>query len=1608
MLNVRLGSLKIRNLILVLLGFVLAMILMCSGNESNATMSSSENGVTVIFSDDGTLTVYGSGEITSYLIQKLGYPNSFNKDNIKNVVINSGITGISYHTFENCRNLSSISLPNTIKYIYSGAFEECSSLKTINIPSSVETIDIGCFYGCTSLTSINVSISNTSYYSEDGVLFQKKGEKSLWTYPAGKSDTHYAIPMDISHIPTDAFNSTKLKYLHITDNIYYYVEGIGKNVNTLTLVCKSNSRIVTKIKELGKKYITDDISPTITASATIYKKGTTAQFTFSDGSYYWYGWNVSNSAETPTTWNRNLTYDSGNGNGGYLNYSFNTEGTYYIHAIDGVGNTAYKQIKVDGTAPTISSVTGNPTSWATSATLRVTATDSMAGIASYSFDGGTTWQTSNSKTYTSNTSGIQIKVKDKAGNIATYGTTINITKIDRTAPTVTHVEPSANYRESNKDITVQVIAVDIQSGGGSGSGVTSYSFDGGTTWQSSNTKTYTATTKNIEIKVKDKVGNVGTYGSTIDLTIDKSKPTIQLYKVSDNTKLQSGDTIEKDTEMKLMFIDNKEIEGYKITNNEQEPSTWNTEFDSSPSSGISIMNNVKFSNEGRNYIWAKDSFGNTSYAMLIVGEDDKTDNTPPTITLETEVIKKGESLQIAISDEESYFAGWQVTSEDEEPATWNNNIVTSNGKTGTITYEFLTEGTNYIWVKDSSGNIAKASINVDGTAPEIILENTIEDEGKEITIQFSDENGVAGWQITETDDEPEQWQTNIQENSVTYTVEKGTRYIWAKDTLGNIGYKEITSKGEAPAITGVEDDRTYKDESIIPLINSDYDITSIVLKKDGEEVDYTEGNEISEVGEYELTVTDRKGASTKVEFKIIKLEGIAIESAPTKTTYIQNWETLEISGGKIKLIYSDDSEESIDMNQEGVEVSGFNNSQLGTNTITVTYMEKETTFDVEIVNKSLLSINIDIEPTKTTYIQNSEELDLTGGKLKLTYNDYSNETIDMTANGVEIEGFDNSQLGTNTITVKYGEKEATFEVTIVEKELVSISIEKTPSKTKYIQNYETLSLARGKIKLAYNDESEEIIDMTAEGVKVTGFDNSKLGTNTITVKYEGKTATFNVTIVEKSLTSMNIDTEPTKTTYIQNYEELDLTGGKLKLKYSDNSENTINMTEEGVEVEGFDNSKLGQKTITVIYEGKTATFNITIVKKEVEKMAIYTEPNKTTYIKNYEKLNLQGGKIAVKYNDGSIEIIDMESEEVEVEGFDNSKLGTNTIKVTYGGKTQTFDVTIVEKALKELAIESYPKKRKYIENGEELDLTGGKLKLVYSDDSESKIDMTADGVKVESFDNSKIGKSTVTLKYGEKSVTFDVTIEAKSLSSISISKLPTKTTYIQNYENLDLTGGELKLVYNNNSEEVIDITDESVEVTGFDNSKIGKNTITVKYEGEETTFDVQITSSKIQPELSIEGLPENMTKDKVTLVIEVSCTYANLESVKVNENEIIITDGVGKYEVTENGTYTIVVKDSAGNETREEVVIDKIYKSGDLNGTGKPDTNDLLKVMQHIVAQRTEMNKEQWTLSEEKQIIADVNQDGKIDQRDVLKIKRFLAATRSEEIASNHPDWLDM
>ena len=116
-------------------------------------------------------------------------------------------------------------------------------------------------------------------------------------------------------------------------------------------------------------------------------------------------------------------------------------------------------------------------------------------------------------------------------------------------------------------------------------------------------------------------------------------------------------------------------------------------------------------------------------------------------------------------------------------------------------------------------------------------------------------------------------------------------------------------------------------------------------------------------------------------------------------------------------------------------------------------------------------------------------------------------------------------------------------------------------------------------------------------MKVEGYDKNQVGTQTITVTYEGKTATFTVTVKEKAeegkLESINV-TAPTKVEY-QKGEELDLTGMVVTAVYGDGHEVTVDLSE--VTVEGYNKDQAGTQVITVTYAGKTASFTVTVKEK---------------------------------------------------------------------------------------------------------------------------------------------------------------------------------------------------------------------------------------------------------------------------------------------------------------------------------------------------------------------------------------------------------------------------
>ena len=485
----------------------------------------------------------------------------------------------------------------------------------------------------------------------------------------------------------------------------------------------------------------------------------------------------------------------------------------------------------------------------------------------------------------------------------------------------------------------------------------------------------------------------------------------------------------------------------------------------------------------------------------------------------------------------------------------------------------------------------------------------------------------------------------------------------------------------------------------------------------------------------------------------VTITGIDIASMPTKTTYIKG-EVLDLTGGIITVTYSDDTFTEVDMTSDEVEVTGYDSNLVGNQTLTISYEEQTTTFEITVRNE-ITGIAVATTPNKTSYTV-GEELDLTGGVITVSYEDGTTTDVDILSAEVTATGYNSTQIGNQTITVSYAGHTATFNVT-VRNEVREIGIASAPSKTSYIRG-EELELAGGVITVTYVDGSTENVDMTSEEVEVTGYDRTELGTQTITVSYGGHTAQFEVE-VRNEVTGIALKNTPSKTTYVRG-EELDLTGGVITVSYEDGTTTEIDMTSELVETTGYNSSSLGSQTITVSYAGYTTTFDI-IVKNEVTGISIKDLPSKMTYVKG-ENIDLSDGVLVVTYEDGTNAEVPMTANEIEVIGFDSSSEGTQTVTISYAGYTATFGVTVKNEATG-ITIESTPSKKTYV-IGEEIDLTGGVLVVSYEDGTVAEIPMTSDGIEIIGYDSETAGTQTVTISYAGYTATFDVTVEENNLN----------------------------------------------------------------------------------------------------------------------------------------------------------------------------------------------------------------------------------------------------
>ena len=201
-----------------LLSIVLALSMICAlvpimaSAETTATSGTCGENVTWTLSDDGTLTISGTGDMEDY---SYGNYSPFERNqSIKTVVIENGVTSIGNMMFYYTTSLKSVTIPDSVTSIGNTAFAYCWGLKGITIPDSVKSIGSLAFYDCNDLTNIIISNSVTDIgetaFRNCKKLTDIKLSNSLTSIPKDMFVQCYAltnvtIPNSVTSIGEQAF-----------------------------------------------------------------------------------------------------------------------------------------------------------------------------------------------------------------------------------------------------------------------------------------------------------------------------------------------------------------------------------------------------------------------------------------------------------------------------------------------------------------------------------------------------------------------------------------------------------------------------------------------------------------------------------------------------------------------------------------------------------------------------------------------------------------------------------------------------------------------------------------------------------------------------------------------------------------------------------------------------------------------------------------------------------------------------------------------------------------------------------------------------------------------------------------------------------------------------------------------------------------------------------------------------------------------------------------------------------------------------------------------------------------------------------------------------------
>jgi roadblock/LC7 domain-containing protein len=687
-----------------------------------------------------------------------------------------------------------------------------------------------------------------------------------------------------------------------------------------------------------------------------------------------------------------------------------------------------------------------------------------------------------------------------------------------------------------------------------------------------------------------------------------------------------------------------------------------------------------------------------------------------------------------------------------------------------------------------------------------------------------------------------------------------------------------------------------------------------------------------------LITFEDKSVSVPITVFTAELSSIAVTTLPNQTTYVAG-QTANYSGIVVTATFLDESTSVIPFAK--LLFSGFDSSTAAANqVITVAYAGLTTTFNIDIIEKVMVGIQIQRYPQVAYFI--GQEADWSRLIVVGVFND--NSTVELDFESLTITGYDSSVVGTIMVVIEYLSFDTAFNVVISDDEgylevltanmtfniedLVNLNTMFTDLFTgetpKDRSDYDVL-LGRTLNDAQRMMQYSTVIYFSGEGVEAVIIVQTN-GMSALAVRIPDGLTAEEITAFSFSMSGEHITTLANTITFRPSFRFSSMFDGVEYFHSTDRGDYYLNQS-AGMTITHADFTRAGYHDYTVeitqpplaegvtignyliMYMGNNGSFrdstNTSLLingfkfwtRDVVTDITLKSGPTQTTYDVG-EAFNPAGIVVERLYGVNLYHTTSTINLNQLTFDYDFQTEGIKTVTIHYLDFSIEVEVNVVRKALVSLELTSPPIKDVYTA-GEVFDPTGVVLTAYYDNE-------TSEVVETYTFDNSPLvlGATFIELSFGELVIQVPITVNSAVLAGIAVTTPPSKVVYVvgqtASFEDVLVTA-----TYADNSTLVVPF--EELGFNGFDSSEalLGQ-VITVSFNEFTATFNIDIIE-RVSTGISVQTLP------KTTYLIDEIADWAELvvvlefndDSVEPIDFENLVITG---FDSTVEGTITVVVE----------------------------------------------------------------------------------------------------